>query len=114
MTAQLQEIPPLAVDEVTPAVLPSADAAPAALALRGVSKSHGSGARRTPVLTDINLEIPEGEFVAIVGFSGSGKTTLISLMSGLERPDSGDILLKGRPVTGPAAVEPAMRPWWIS
>jgi nitrate/nitrite transport system ATP-binding protein len=103
MTAQLQEIVPLAVDEATPTALPSADAAPAALALRGVSKSHGRGEQRTPVLTDINLDIAEGEFVAIVGFSGSGKTTLISLMSGLEQPDSGDILARGRPVTGPAA-----------
>jgi nitrate/nitrite transport system ATP-binding protein len=51
------------------------------------------------VLSGVNLQIEEGEFVAIVGFSGSGKTTLISTIAGLTRPDSGEILLKGRPVT---------------
>ena len=71
------------------------------LELKGVSKGYGEGAARTPVLSDINLAVEEGEFVAIVGFSGSGKTTLISTMAGLIAPDSGEVLLKGAPVTGP-------------
>ncbi len=71
------------------------------LELKGVSKSYGAGASQTPVLRDINLAVEEGEFVAIVGFSGSGKTTLISAMAGLIAPDSGEVLLKGAPVTGP-------------
>lgn len=80
------------------------------LELKGVSKGYagagsgrgsgsGSGDRRTDVLSDVNLAIDEGEFVAIVGFSGSGKTTLISTIAGLTRPDAGEILLKGKPVT---------------
>ncbi|MGE0286867.1 MAG: ABC transporter ATP-binding protein [Bradyrhizobium sp.] len=71
------------------------------LSLKGVSKAYGTGAKRTGVLADVNLEVAEGEFVAIVGFSGSGKTTLISTISGLVQPDAGEVTLKGKPVTGP-------------
>ncbi len=70
--------------------------------LRNVSKSFGVGKDRTQVLSNINLEIEEGEFVAIVGFTGSGKTTLINLISGLMMPDEGEVLFKGEPVTGPS------------
>jgi len=71
------------------------------LELRNAAKSYGSGRHVTPVLKDIDLEIREGEFVAIVGFSGSGKTTLISLMAGLIAADAGEVLLNGRPIEGP-------------
>src|SRR5690606_9910095 len=71
---------------------------PAALELRGVCKSYGRGASRTMVLRDVNLQVGRGEFVAVVGFSGSGKTTLVSLLAGLIRPDSGEVLKDGRPV----------------
>jgi nitrate/nitrite transport system ATP-binding protein len=71
------------------------------LELKNVSKSFGTGSGKIEVLSDINLRMEEGEFLAIVGFTGSGKTTLINLISGLEQPDSGEILLKGKPVTGP-------------
>ena len=70
------------------------------LEMRGVCKSYGSGADRTDVLSNINLSIEEGEFVAIVGFSGSGKTTLISSIAGLIKPDAGSVLLRGKPVEG--------------
>ncbi len=70
--------------------------------LRNVSKSFGTGKDRTEVLSNINLKIEEGEFVAIVGFTGSGKTTLINLISGLLMPDEGEVLFKGKPVTGPS------------
>ncbi len=72
------------------------------LKLENISKSYGSGNNITEVLSDINLEIEEGEFVAIVGFSGSGKTTLISSIAGLINPDSGAVKFKGKPVTGPS------------
>jgi len=71
------------------------------LELKQVRKSFGIGTKRTDVLDGIDLTITEGEFVAIVGFSGSGKTTLINLIAGLEMPDYGEVLLKGKPVTGP-------------
>lgn len=69
--------------------------------LKNVVKNYGSGKDRTEVLGGINLDIEEGEFVAIVGFSGSGKTTLVSSIAGLVEPDKGEIFFKGKPVTGP-------------
>jgi nitrate/nitrite transport system ATP-binding protein len=66
-----------------------------------VCKSYGSGEARTPVLSNINLKIREGEFVAIVGFSGSGKTTLISTIAGLIQADSGSVLKGGIPIREP-------------
>jgi NitT/TauT family transport system ATP-binding protein len=69
------------------------------LALRRVSKSFLDRARPTPVLEDITLDIPEHEFVCVVGPSGSGKSTLLRLMMGLTAPSSGDVLYRGRRVT---------------
>ena len=69
--------------------------------IKGLTKSYGSGSNATQVLKNVNLTIEDGEFVAIVGFSGSGKTTLISSIAGLITPDSGEVLFKGKPVTGP-------------
>ena len=71
------------------------------LELRGVSKGYGPPDNRTHVLRDINLQVDEGEFVAIVGYSGAGKTTLISLIAGLLSPDAGTMTLDGRPIIGP-------------
>jgi len=68
------------------------------LELKHIYKTYGEGAGSTEVLSDINLSIEEGEFVAIVGFTGSGKTTLVNLINGLLRPTSGEVLFKGEPV----------------
>ena len=73
----------------------------ALLELRNVSVGFGEGKSRTEVLKNINLSIEEGEFVAIVGFTGSGKTTLIKLIAGLLHPDQGEVIFKGKNVTGP-------------
>ncbi|WP_137046110.1 ABC transporter ATP-binding protein [Pseudolabrys sp. FHR47] len=73
----------------------------AILELKQISKSYGEGDKRTRVLKNVSLKVEDGEFVAIVGFSGSGKTTLISLMAGLTKPDSGEVLFKGAPVKEP-------------
>ncbi|MBP1850430.1 ABC transporter ATP-binding protein [Rhizobium halophytocola] len=73
----------------------------AILQLKDVSKGFGDGKARNDVLTDVNLEVAEGEFIAIVGFSGSGKSTLISLLTGLTQPDAGSVTFKGSEITGP-------------
>ncbi|MEM7547866.1 MAG: nitrate ABC transporter ATP-binding protein [Pseudomonadota bacterium] len=67
------------------------------LSLKNISKGYGE----TPILSDINLDVDEGEFIAIVGFSGSGKTTLMNILSGLEMPDRGEALFRGDAITGP-------------
>lgn len=72
------------------------------LEIKNLSKSYGKGPTKSQVLSDINLSIDEGEFVAIVGYSGAGKTTLISLLAGLIAPDGGTVTLAGEPITGPS------------
>ncbi len=81
----------------------------------GLSKTFKNAAE--PALSDINLEIAEGEFICIVGPSGCGKSTLLNLIAGLEKPTEGTITLDGREVLGPGAdrvvmfQEPALYPW---
>jgi nitrate/nitrite transport system ATP-binding protein len=70
------------------------------LELNNLSKTYGDGAKATEVLSNINLHIEEGEFVAIVGFSGSGKTTLVNLINGLLEPTNGEAIYKGNRVVG--------------
>ncbi|MEP1442162.1 MAG: nitrate ABC transporter ATP-binding protein [Hyphomicrobiales bacterium] len=72
------------------------------LEISNLSKHYGEGAARTDVLTDINLKVGEGEFIAIVGFSGSGKTTLMSLLAGLIEPDAGGVIFKNKEIDGPS------------
>ena len=57
-----------------------------------------SGSKILTILDHINLEIPAGQFVAILGPSGSGKSTLLSLLAGLDRPTEGSVLLDGQPL----------------
>lgn len=71
------------------------------LELKNVSKGYGPPKQRTEVLADINLEIEQGEFVAIVGYSGAGKTTLISMIAGLVHPDQGSVRLEGKEIRQP-------------
>jgi putative ABC transport system ATP-binding protein len=67
--------------------------------LEHVSK-HFEGRKRVTALNDVNLEIPKGELVSIIGPSGSGKSTLLNLIGGLDRPTSGHITLDGRRLDG--------------
>ncbi len=71
------------------------------LEIKNASKTYVNGGKRSEVLTDINLDIAEGEFVAIVGYSGAGKSTLINFLSGLVKSDTGSVTLEGKPITGP-------------
>ena len=65
------------------------------VSLRQVSKQYRRGREVVDVLHDFNLDIPAGEFVAIMGPSGSGKTTLLNLIGGLDRPTSGEVTVTG-------------------
>jgi len=58
---------------------------------------------RLVALSDVNLTLREGEFVAVIGSSGCGKSTLLKIMSGLMPPTTGRVALEGKPVTGPRA-----------
>jgi putative ABC transport system ATP-binding protein len=65
------------------------------VSFKDVSKHYTRGKQNVAVLDHFNLEIGEGEFVAIMGPSGSGKTTLLNLIGGLDRPSSGQVTVAG-------------------
>src|ERR671918_2508920 len=69
----------------------------AAIVLAGVNLSLGRGAARVHILKDIDLHIGSGEALGLIGPSGSGKSTLLMVMAGLERPDSGEVVVNGTP-----------------
>lgn len=66
--------------------------------VKGAKKWIQNGARRVDILRGISLDIPAGQFVAIVGASGSGKSTLLGLLAGLDTPSEGEIWLDGVPI----------------
>ncbi|MET0357779.1 MAG: ABC transporter ATP-binding protein [Cellvibrio sp.] len=66
------------------------------VSLKNISKTYKKGKELVPVLTDMNLEIKLGDFVALMGPSGSGKTTLLNLLGGLDSPTSGELMIAGQ------------------
>jgi len=87
------------------------------LELRTVTKTFKSRRGDTCALQDITLDVASGEFVCLLGPSGCGKSTLLNIVAGLEKPDTGDVLMDGQPVTGPGRdrvvifQEAALFPW---
>lgn len=85
--------------------------------LQHVFKSYRHNGSRLPVLEDVSLTVAEGEFVCLLGPSGCGKSTIVHLIAGLEQADTGQVLVGGQPVTGPAASrvvvfqDAALFPW---
>jgi putative ABC transport system ATP-binding protein len=63
--------------------------------VKNVSKSYRRDSIEIPVLNNISITVPEGEFLALMGPSGSGKTTLLNLVAGIDRPNSGDVVVNG-------------------
>lgn len=82
-----------------PAVRRTGSGAAALVEIRHVSKSYQRGEQVVPVLTDINLDIGQGDFVALMGPSGSGKSTLLNLVAGIDKPDGGAIRVAGADIT---------------
>lgn len=89
----------------------------AKLVVKNVSKTFESAQGKVDALKDVSLTINEGEFVCLVGPSGCGKSTLLNLVAGLDKPDSGEILVEDTPVSGPGRdrmvmfQEHALFPW---
>lgn len=71
-----------------------------AIAISNLDLSLGSGAARVHILKDISLSVGRGEAVGLIGPSGSGKSTLLMVMAGLERPDSGEVVVAGTSFNG--------------
>jgi putative ABC transport system ATP-binding protein len=72
----------------------------AILQASGITKTIDSGTHRVEILRGIDLEVPAGQFVAIMGASGSGKSTLLGLLAGLDAPTTGRIVIDGVDITG--------------
>jgi len=75
---------------------------------QGLTKSIDTGTHRVEILRGIDLDVPAGQFLAIMGPSGSGKSTLLGLLAGLDTPTRGRILLDGTDITGLAEDELAV------
>jgi NitT/TauT family transport system ATP-binding protein len=73
----------------------------ALVTIRAVSQRFGADGESVSALESIDLDVPNGQFVAMVGPSGCGKSTLLSLVAGLRLPTSGTVLCDGEPITGP-------------
>lgn len=91
----------------------STEQRPITLSLKGIERHFGD----TQVLTDLNLDIRQGEVVAIIGRSGCGKSTLLRLLAGLDRANEGSLVWKGKPLTSHTQgirlmfQEPRLLPW---
>jgi ABC-type nitrate/sulfonate/bicarbonate transport system ATPase subunit len=73
------------------------------IAVRGLTKGFKAAkGKMLPVIDGVEFDVAEGQFVAIVGPSGCGKSTLMNILAGFEKPDSGELLIDGRPHPGPS------------
>ena len=70
------------------------------ISCQSISKSYRKGANTVTPLENLNLEVPRGEFLALMGPSGSGKTTLLNLISGIDSPTTGTLVIDGENIAG--------------
>ncbi len=67
--------------------------------IKDVTKSYHRDSIEVPVLNNIDLDVPDGEFLALMGPSGSGKTTLLNMIAGIDKPSSGEIIINGTDIS---------------
>jgi len=72
----------------------------AAITIQQLSKSYQESGQRHQIFKDLNLQVSSGEFIVLLGRSGSGKSTFLNLVSGIDQPDSGEIIINGIQLTG--------------
>jgi ABC-type lipoprotein export system ATPase subunit len=89
------------------ATAPGRPAGPPLIALQGITKAYRNGEVVTPVLHGVDLQVRQGEYVALMGPSGSGKSTLMNVLGLLDRADAGHYRLAGQDVTQLSAAEHA-------
>jgi putative ABC transport system ATP-binding protein len=75
------------------------------VSVQNVHKVYHRGSERIDVLAGVNLEVPRGDFLALMGPSGSGKSTLLNLLAGLDRPTEGSVTVGGQRVDGMSEAE---------
>ena len=97
----MNETPTLSPPHPRPAAAPAPADAPLepVVQLHALRKSFTEGGRPRVVLDNVDYRFARGEFVVLLGHSGSGKSTLLNLISGIDRPDGGDITILGTPIT---------------
>ncbi|WP_442498809.1 ABC transporter ATP-binding protein [Methylobacter sp. sgz302048] len=71
----------------------------AAISIQKLSKSYEESGKRHSIFTDLTLEVSRGEFIVLLGRSGSGKSTLLNLISGIDPPDAGNVIINGTDIT---------------
>ncbi|MGA0572065.1 ABC transporter ATP-binding protein [Variovorax sp. VNK109] len=87
------------------------------LSIENLSVTYASARGRLTAVRDLNLQVADGEFVAVLGPSGCGKSTLLNIASGLLKPSSGKVQIQGQPVAGPRRdvgivfQQPTLLPW---
>ena len=86
---------------------PAGGDAAVVLSARGLSKTYKIGGQPLPVLRGVDLDVREGEVLAVLGASGSGKSTLLHVLGWIDSPDSGEILYEGRDRASLSAAERA-------
>ena len=78
---------------------------PPLLEIVNLYREYNLGGEKITALRDINLVVPNGKFLAVVGRSGSGKTTLLNIMAGLDQPNQGDVLILGQRISSMSSKE---------